>query len=293
MAKITKSKKYTGVGVCAGYLMEKLGHKPKVGIFSLTSCEGCQMRILDLEENLLEIFEKVDIINFHLMKGVNLKGPFDITFVEGAVVKKEEIKKIKEIRKRSKYMIALGTCASYGGVPSIKDFGFSEEIEREVYHDPSFLDSLENVYGIGHYVEVDYYMRGCPIVKEEFLNVLKYLLIGRTPGDIAYPVCVQCRIEENKCFLIQENKLCMGPITFGGCNAPCPSNSIPCYGCRGPLDDSNVDALIELFKEKGVSRKDIERMFIKFAGTSKKFHRTPFLLEKEKMLHSQKKNYKL
>ncbi|MEM2918151.1 MAG: oxidoreductase [Candidatus Altiarchaeota archaeon] len=262
----------TNESTCRGYLIEKLGRKPKVGIFSLTSCEGCQIRILDLEENLLDIFSLVDIVNFHLTKGKNEEGPFDISFVEGAVVRKDEIEKLKEIRAKSKYLIALGTCASYGGVPSIKDFGFAEEIEKEVYHDPSFLDSLENVYGIGHYVEVDYYLRGCPITKEEFLKVLKYLLIGNIPRNIEYPVCFECRMKENKCFLVQEkNKLCMGPITFGGCDAPCPSAGTPCYGCRGPLDDANVDALVDLFKDKGFSREDIERMFIKFAGTSKKF----------------------
>lgn len=267
MSKEMKSMENT----CKGYLIEKLGRKPTVGIFALTSCEGCQMRILDLEENLLDIFGLVDIVNFHLAKGKNKEGPFDVSFVEGAVVTKKEIEKLKDIRQKSKYLIALGTCATYGGVPSIKDFGFAEELEREVYHDPSFLDSLENVYGIGHYVEVDYYLRGCPIDKDEFLKVLKYLLIGNIPRNIEYPVCNECRIRENKCFLVQDKKLCMGPVTFGGCNAPCPTNSIPCYGCRGPLDDANVDALVDVFKNREVSRDDIERMFIKFAGTSKKF----------------------
>lgn len=249
---------------------EKETVKPKVGIFSLTSCSGCQMRILDLEDVLLELLSKIDLVAFPLAKDVNEEGSLDIAIVEGAVVQKEEIARIKRLRERANILIAIGTCATYGGVPSIKDFGFQEEIEEAVYPDSSFLGSID-VYGIGHYVDVDYYIRGCPPEKEEILKVLKYLLVGNIPRNIEYPVCYECRLRENECFIVDRCKMCMGPLTHGGCGAPCPSFNIPCYGCRGPLDDSNPDALIDIFREEGFSEDDIKRMFIKFAGTSKKY----------------------
>ncbi|MFH1722943.1 MAG: oxidoreductase [Candidatus Altiarchaeota archaeon] len=248
----------------------KKGKKPRVGIFSLTSCSGCQMRILDLEDVLLELLSKIDLVAFPLAKDENDEGPLDIAIVEGAVVQKEEISKIKHLRERAKILIALGTCATYGGVPSIKDFGYKEEIEEAVYPDSSFLGSID-VYGIAHYVDVDYYIRGCPPEKLEILKVLKYLLVGNIPRNIQYPVCFECRLRENECFIVDKEKMCMGPLTHGGCNAPCPSFGVPCYGCRGPLDDSNPEALIEIFRKEGFSEDDLKRMFIKFAGTSKKY----------------------
>ncbi|MCP3682426.1 MAG: oxidoreductase [bacterium] len=243
--------------------------KPKVAFFSLTSCSGCQISVLDLETELMEIFKHFDVIHFPLVKEENLHGPYDITFVEGAVANKEEIKKIFEIRAKSKIVIALGTCAAYGGVPAIKNLGYGEDIEKTVYHDPAFLEAI-NVFGIGNYVKVDYYIRGCPINKEEFIKVLKFLLAGKLPLHIDYPVCKECRAKGNVC-LLREGRDCIGPVTYGGCDAVCPSNGIPCYGCRGPLPDANVDSLVKLFKRNGISHEDIKRAFLKYAGTSKKF----------------------
>ena len=251
--------------------MAKEEKKLKVGVFALTSCAGCQLRVLDLEDELGDIMDAVNITHFPIVSEYNdPDGPFDVAFVEGGVVRADEIGRIKKIRAASRVLIAHGTCATYGGVPSIKDFCNAAELEAAVYRNIRFLDSIE-VYGIGRYVPVDYYLRGCPIDKNEFVRVLTRLIQGRRlPTQINYPVCVECRRRENECIL-QAGKLCMGPITYGGCDAACPSNGIPCYGCRGPLEDANVDALVGLFKERGLSKEDIRRMFVKFAGTSLRF----------------------
>ncbi len=241
--------------------------KPAVGIFSLTSCAGCQFNILFIGDELLELLTGLDIIHFPMAKQDNLKGPFDIAFVEGCVTQKEEIAKVKDIRKKSKYLIALGTCATYGGIPSMKNFLNLQEVEEAVYKVPDTVKSLKAV-GIEKYVKVDYYLRGCPFDKKEFLKLVKDLLIGKTPKEVQQPVCKECRENQNNC-LLQEGMTCIGPLTHGGCDSVCVNVGIPCTGCRGPLPDSNVAAEVELLKEHGVKEEDIILAFRKFAGTSK------------------------
>jgi sulfhydrogenase subunit delta len=245
--------------------------KPRVGIFSLTSCAGCQLSILFLKDIALEVLDSMDVTYFPLVEENNMEDPFDIALVEGSVTRDDEVEKIKSIREKSKILIALGTCATYGGVPAIKDLGiFSEEdLRKLVYHDISSPHSMEDVYGINQYVPVDYYLRGCPVIKKEFVSFLKDLLLGKKPVHREQPVCIECRIKENHC-LLQADELCMGSLTYGGCDALCPSVGIPCYGCRGPLPDANVDALANLLQEKGFTKKELRDRFTIFASTSKK-----------------------
>ncbi|MCX8147431.1 MAG: oxidoreductase [Candidatus Woesearchaeota archaeon] len=243
--------------------------KLKIGIFSFTSCAGCQFEILDLEDELLEIFKKADVAYFPMAKAKNKEGHFDVVFVEGAITTPKEIKEIKDIRKKAKFLVALGSCASYGGVPSIKDFYTETEIEVPVYKSTRVVKSLR-ADGIGNYVKVDYYMHGCPPNKYEFLNVLKDLLVGKIPKQPEYPVCKECRQNKNIC-LLQQGKPCMGPITNGGCDSICINNGIPCKGCRGPLEDANIDPIVHLYEKMGFTNEDIKKFFISFAGTSKIF----------------------
>ncbi|MEE9525521.1 MAG: oxidoreductase [Candidatus Woesearchaeota archaeon] len=241
--------------------------KAKVGIFSFTSCAGCQFNILFLGGKLFELLEHIDILHFPMAKENNKKGPFDIAFIEGCVTTEEEIKKLKEIRGKSKYLIALGTCATYGGIPSIKNFLDLEDVKEEVYDIPEFVKSLKAV-GLDEYVKVDYFLRGCPLDRNEFVRVVQDFVVGKIPREVEQPVCIECREKENKC-LLQQGKSCIGPVTHGGCDAVCPSSSIACIGCRGPLPDSNVDKEVDLLKEHGLKEEDIVRAFRKFAGTSK------------------------
>jgi coenzyme F420-reducing hydrogenase gamma subunit len=245
--------------------------KPKIGIFSFTSCAGCQFEILDLEDELLDIAEKTNIAHFPMAKAENDSGNFDIVFVEGAITTKKEAIEIKKVRKKAKYLVALGTCASYGGVPSIKDFYTEEEIEVPVYKSTKVVQSIR-ADGIANYVKVDYFMHGCPPNKYEFLHVLKELLVGKTPIQPDYPVCKECRENKNPC-LLQQGKPCMGPITNGGCNSVCTNHSIECKGCRGPIEDANVDGIVKLYEKYGYTNDDIKRFFIRYAGTSKIFNK--------------------
>jgi sulfhydrogenase subunit delta len=246
--------------------------KPTVGIYSLTSCEGCQVSILNLEENFLKLCSAADIRIFPLLKEKDYEGPVDIAVVEGTVVRTDEIEIIKKIRSNCKTLVALGTCATYGGIASIRDFTDKSRAMTCVYPDPLFLKSIHNVRGLDCYVKVDYALRGCPIVAEEFVRVMTDLVLGKTPVIHEEPVCVECKKNKNICFLLKGEK-CLGPVTYGDCNSICINEGRPCYGCRGPLKNANVDALMRLFRRHKIPFSDVKHSFTVFAGTSKRYNK--------------------
>ena len=244
--------------------------KPKVGVFGLTSCAGCQLQILNLEDSILDVLGAIDLAHFRMAKEDNDPGPFDIAFVEGSVSKNEHISELTKIRENSKILIALGACACHGGVQSIRSFfKDQEEVKKTVYGDPSFLDIVE-VKPLDAYVDVDYYLRGCPINKDEFLYVLKSLLIGKKPVIKLQPVCAECKFMENVC-LFEKGEICLGPVTMAGCGAICSSLFKPCEGCRGPFEAVNVESQMEIMEEHGIEHEDVLRRFRKYAGISEQF----------------------
>ena len=248
---------------------KKYRGRPNIAIYSLTSCAGCQFSLLFLKDELVDIMNKFDIVRFPMLKEINDKGPFDITLVEGSVTTKKEIKELKEIRKKSKILIAFGTCATYGGIPAIKNFLDLTEVEEQIYENPAVIRSIRAT-GIADHVKVDYFIRGCPAIQQETVKMLKDLLIGKKPKQTDVPVCYECRAKGNIC-LLQKGEPCMGPITYGGCDAICPSKGIICHGCRGPLPDANIAMEVKLFRKYGIKMKDIKRFFRMFAGTSRFF----------------------
>ena len=244
--------------------------KKKIGIFSLTSCDGCQIILLDMDKDFFDIAKKFEIIDFALIKDINYDKTIDIAIIEGTPVKTKEIKKLKKIRSISNKVIALGTCATFGGVSGMRDYN-EENVKNASYDDTSFLDLVEDVKGIGNYIKVDYYIRGCPPVKEEILKVLNESANNKKIEDYNYSVCVECKKNENPCFL-KDNIKCMGPITYGGCDSICINNKVSCYGCRGPLKSANMDSLYLILKNKiGMDTKEIKNMFMLYAGSVKRY----------------------
>jgi coenzyme F420-reducing hydrogenase gamma subunit len=245
--------------------------KPKVGIFALTSCAGCQFQVLNCSE-LVDIINNVDLTYFEMIKQFNEPG-VDIAFVEGCVSQASEIKRVRDIREKAKYLVALGTCATYGGVPSVRDFTKGWEIEKILYAKDVYKgDETIKPLPIDEYVKVDYYMRGCPIDKGEFVRVVKSLLGGALPKQEKYAVCAECKLKGNQCLLRSYGEACMGPITNCGCGAVCPSHGVPCQGCRGPTEDSNVESLVQLLS-KFHTKDEISRLFLKFAPKAKKYRK--------------------
>lgn len=243
--------------------------KPKIAVYKLSSCAGCQLEVLNLENNLLDIAGLLDIKYFVMAKRDKGEGPFDVGFIEGAVTCGEEIEKLKRAREDCKVLVALGSCACFGGVPSIKNDSLEHEIEKKVYKNLSAIHSTK-AFGIEQYVKVDAYLKGCPVSKNELVDFIKAALLGSKPYLRAHSVCMECKLNENIC-LAAEGIPCMGPVTSAGCGALCPSVSRGCEGCRGPANDSNTESLARTLKEYGLSNQDIARKFKKYAGETQQF----------------------
>lgn len=241
-----------------------------MALYGLTCCAGCQLEILNLEDELLDILEKINLVQFRMGSSAKHPGPYDICFVEGSVTNEEELAQLKELRKKSKILIALGACATTGGVNALRNGRNIEELKQTVYSDASHLRTLPEILPLKEHVSIDYELQGCPISGEEFIELLTALLTGATPQEKNYAVCVECRIKENVC-LMKEGELCLGPITRAGCGARCPSVGFPCEGCWGPVPQANVTSEIEMFSQKGASFDTVVRKFRMFNASSEDF----------------------
>jgi sulfhydrogenase subunit delta len=232
--------------------------KPKIGLFSLTCCEGCEIAILDLEDELLDFTDKFEILNFRLAQEKQVDGPYDIAFIEGSISTKEDLEHAQHIREKSKTVIALGTCAISGGVQAIKNRMKKEEVECIVYGSSDFLE-YKDVLSLQEAIKVDFVIRGCPVDKYEFLEIVKELLLGKHPVQKEEPVCSECRFKEIDC-IIENGGKCLGPITYMGCGAVCPHNGMWCIGCRGTMNDFNLDAFTKRLKDNGIKAAEIKNL---------------------------------
>ncbi|MCD5396390.1 MAG: hydrogenase [Candidatus Pacebacteria bacterium] len=221
-----------------------MSKKLKIGIISLTSCEGCQIAILSLGEKLLKLKDKVEFLEFRYLEDQPWPEHFDVAFIEGSPITKEQLKTLKEARKRADKLIVLGNCAALGGVHEIKNYKDKEKIQRYVYKHKKGIANPE-IKEIDNFVKVDFTIPGCPINPEEFLMVLKQLIKGEEPKIRQIFVCGECPLQGTKnCFLLQK-KVCFGPWTLGGCGAPCPKNGLLCLACRGFKKNVNLDVMIK------------------------------------------------
>ncbi len=237
--------------------MEYLGielKKPKVSFFDFTCCEGCQLQIANKEDTLIDFLSLVEVVNFREISSEN-KDDYEIAFIEGAISRQDEIERLKKIRKQANLLVALGTCACYGGVNSLKNKFSVEDVVNEVYGNNS-VETLP-VKSVKEVVAVDFEIPGCPISKAEFEGIVLHLVLGAEFRFKKYPVCVECKQNLNHC-LLDEGKICLGPITRAGCNAVCINGKLPCYGCRGPAEENNWPSLMQILNEKGFSPNQIE-----------------------------------
>ena len=223
---------------------------PRIGIFSLSSCEGCLVHMLALGGDLLEVLGNVRVTACRILGVRDDGGGLDVAIVEGSVMSEEEEERLREIRRRSRILVALGDCACHGGRFVVKDFGV-ERID---------IDLPRGVRGfrsdpLDKHVRVDYYLYGCPADKEEILTLFKDIMLGRAFKPKGYNVCSECILRENEC-LLDAGVACLGPITRGGCRALCPSFGRECIGCRGLAEDANIDSLVRTMRERGIEPPD-------------------------------------
>lgn len=242
--------------------------KPKIGIFSLTSDEGCQFTLLDLGERFFSFLKKVDLIDFPLIEEKPFpkgKVKIDVAFVEGNPITKEDVKLLKKIREESKILVALGNCAALGGIPEMKNYQNKEKTIRYIYKKLNGIANPE-IKEIDNFVKVDFTIPGCPINGEEFLKFANDLISGKIPEICQSPVCSECAFQGTpKCFLARK-EICLGLITLAGCEAICPRNEVPCLGCRGILKQANVKnflKVLEKFREKKEVEENLEIFGIK------------------------------
>lgn len=238
--------------------------KPKLGFFDFTGCEGCQLEVLNFENELVELLNHVDIVNFR--EAIAEKGQdYEIAFIDGAISTESDISRIKEIRNKAKILVAMGACACLGGVNCLKNFRSMEENLKIVYGECAGYYNTIPARPINAVVPVDYYLPGCPMNRHEFIKLAKALLLGKKFELPNYPVCVECKLAENVC-VFEKGGFCLGPVTRAGCNAVCISNGRRCWGCRGLVDDPNTNSEKEILQKHGLTVDDILSQFRIFNG---------------------------
>ncbi len=247
--------------------------KPKVAIFKFASCDGCQLSILDAEDELLAVAGAIDIANFPEASRRVVKGPYDIGLVEGSVTTPHDVERAREIRKECRMLITIGACATAGGIQALRNWRDVKEYTRTVYAQPEVISTLDRSLPIGSFVHVDYELRGCPINKMQLIEVIKSALQGKRPNISSHSVCVDCKLKGNVCVMVAKKEMCLGPVTHAGCNALCPSYNRGCFGCYGPMDSHNTPALSERLKEMGVSEYKIMLAFRSFNAYAEAFRK--------------------
>jgi coenzyme F420-reducing hydrogenase gamma subunit len=236
--------------------------KPKVGVFSFTSCEGCQLEILNCEDEMLDLLAAIDLVNFR--EAIDDRDDdYEIAFVEGSVTTPEEVHELQGIRNRARILVATGACACLGGINALKNLHDISYVRRKVYGESSHCFPTEPTKRITDVVRVDYELHGCPISKREFLEVTKALLLGLRPEPSNHAVCTECKQRANVC-VFEKGMVCLGPITRAGCRAICPSFGGACVGCRGLVSNPNLASMIDVMKSKGLSRTEVEERLTQF-----------------------------
>lgn len=239
--------------------------RPTVGIFGLTGCAGDQLAILNCEDALLDLVRLLDVRDFLMAASdADTGARLDLAFVEGAVATRRDAERLRRIRERSRTLVAIGTCAVWGGVAALDRFADRGVLLRDIYGLEAQAFDQAPVRPLHEVVTVDYRITGCPIERAEFLEAVAGLLNGNPPEAVSYPVCAECRMREVSCLLVQEGAPCCGPVTAGGCNARCPALRAPCIGCRGPADEANAESLLETFAARGIPRPAARRRLESF-----------------------------
>ncbi|HEX2912949.1 MAG TPA: oxidoreductase [Chloroflexia bacterium] len=235
--------------------------KPKLAIWKFASCDGCQLSLLDCEDELLEMAGAVDIAYFPEASRVVRKGPYDISLVEGSITTPHDAERIQKVRKNSHYLVAMGACATAGGIQSLRNYANVHEYALTVYDQPHFIKTLEKATPLSVHVKVDYELYGCPVNKHQLVEVLTAYLHGRQPAPSPHSVCIECKARGLNCVVTSQAIPCLGPATHGGCGAICPSYSRGCYGCFGPKDSANPSALCKWWGNQGVQEVQMARAF--------------------------------
>ena len=247
--------------------------KAKLAVFKFASCDGCQLSLLDAEDELLAVAEAVDIANFPEASRRILRGPYDVGLVEGSITTAHDVERIREVRKACKVLITIGACATAGGIQALRNWKDVKEFSRFVYASPEHLSTLDRSMPVGSYVHVDFELRGCPINKYQLVEVLNAYLNHRKPVIPGHSVCMTCKMQGTVCVMVAHQVPCLGPVTQAGCGAICPAYGRGCYGCFGPMENPNPPALSRHLAAIGLDRAEIMLAYRSFNAYAEAFRK--------------------
>ncbi len=252
--------------------------RPKLAVWKFASCDGCQLSLLDCEDELLEVADAVEIAHFAEATRATVKGPFDLSLVEGSVTTQVDAQRIVQIRRASRFLVTIGACATAGGIQALRNFADVREYTSIVYARPEYIQTLSTSTAIADHVAVDFELRGCPINKHQLLEVVSAYLSQRAPVTPRHSVCVDCKLAGNVCVMVARGTPCLGPVTQAGCGALCPAYHRGCYGCYGPAETPNPAGLRGSLRALGMNDQDLVRVYRTFnsnAGAFREESETP------------------
>jgi coenzyme F420-reducing hydrogenase gamma subunit len=247
------------------------GSKPKLAVWKFASCDGCQLSLLDCEDELLSVAGEIEIAYFVEARRATVEGPYDLSLVEGSITTAEDAERIRRVRESSRRLVTIGACATAGGIQALRNFADVDEFVSAVYATPQYISTLDTSTPISAHVHVDFELHGCPINKHQLLEVMSAFLNERRPQIPGHSVCIECKRRGTVCVMVAHGTPCMGPVTHAGCGAICPSYNRGCYGCFGPMESPDTESLSEWWKRLGVSDDQLVRAFRGFNAWSEPF----------------------
>jgi len=248
-----------------------VAHKPSVGVFKFSSCDGCQLSVLDAEDQVLPLLGKVELRDFLEATSTSAGGPYDLALVEGSITTAEDVERIMQIRRESGTVVALGACATAGGIQALRNWGSMRAVEAATYPEQKTARAMEKSLPVSDFVKVDAELRGCPVSKGQLVQFLATVVRGAKPRIPTNAVCFECKRAGNACVVVAGKTPCLGPVTADGCGAICPSFGRGCYGCFGPSDDVNLESYVSWLESKGVKQGAVEGLVRMINSNSKEF----------------------
>jgi coenzyme F420-reducing hydrogenase gamma subunit len=245
--------------------------RPTLAVWKFASCDGCQLTLLNCEDELLAVAGLVDIAHFTEATSRSIEGPYDVSLVEGSITTEHDLERIKHVRAVSRTLVTIGACATSGGIQALRNFADVEEWTSIVYARPDYISTLAESTPISAHVKVDFELHGCPIDRNQLLEVITALLAGRKPRVPAETVCAECKRRGNVCVMVAHGMPCLGPVTQAGCGALCPSYNRGCYGCFGPAAGANVRAVVDRLRVVGMDEHGVTRVLRTFNAAADAF----------------------
>ena len=251
--------------------MSRAPRKPRLAVWKFASCDGCQLSLLDCEDELLALPAAMEIAYFPEAVRGAIRGRYDLSLVEGSITTEHDAARIREVRRRSGRLVTIGACATSGGIQALRNFADVREFTAAVYARPDYIRTLATSSAISEHVPVDFELRGCPVNRLQLLEVISAFLAGRRPAVPAQSVCIECKMKGNPCLMVARGTACLGPVTQAGCGALCPSYDRGCYGCHGPKESANAPSLSVALRALGVQERTLHRIYRTFNANADAF----------------------